>query len=310
VEVSFVGLPPAKQIERASGVSDVEVDGRVLRCIVWGSFQPFLEALRGHEVIGLRSTAGAAPRRSGGVMTSNILTARIAAALFIFATVAGLLSTAFLNPVLHSSDYLTATFASQDRVIAGAFFSLIAGVAGAGIAIALYPILRRHGEALALGSVGLRLVEGVLYIVGAIAALSLVTLSQEVAKAPTPAPPYFKTTGLLLLALRDHAILAGVLAFYLGATMYYYIFYRSRLIPRWLSGWGIAGTTLGLAAGMLVLFGVTGYMSTLQVVLNLPIGVNEMVLAVWLIVRGFNSSAVAPGSARRSTPAPPAPLST
>jgi Domain of unknown function (DUF4386) len=197
---------------------------------------------------------------------------------------------------------------SQDRVIAGAFFQVIAGLASAGIAIALYPILKRHGEALALGSVGLRLVEGVLYIVGAIGALSLVTLSQEFANAPTPAPPSFKTSGALLLALRDQAGLTGVLAFYLAATMYYYIFYRSRLIPRWLSGWGIAGTALGFAAGVLVLFRVTGDMSALQVVLNLPIGVNEMVLAVWLIVRGFDSSAVASGSARRSTPAPPAPL--
>lgn len=149
-----------------------------------------------------------------------------------------------------------------------------------------------------------------LYIAGAIAALSLLTLSQEFANARTPAPPSFKTSGLLLLALRGRAGLAAVLAFYLGATMYYYIFYRSRLIPRWLSGWGIAGTTLGFAAAMLVLFGVTGSMSALQVVLNIPIGVNEMVLAVWLIVRGFNSSAVVPGSARRSTPAPPAPLAT
>jgi hypothetical protein len=53
VEVSFVGAPPARQIERASGVSDVEVDGRTVRCLVCGSFQPFLEALRGHEVISL-----------------------------------------------------------------------------------------------------------------------------------------------------------------------------------------------------------------------------------------------------------------
>jgi len=57
VEVSFVGAPPARQIERASGVSEVEIDGPVLRCLVWGSFQPFLEALRGHEVIGLTSTS-------------------------------------------------------------------------------------------------------------------------------------------------------------------------------------------------------------------------------------------------------------
>jgi len=55
VEVSFVGAAPAQQVERASGVSEVEVHGRVLRCTVFGSFQPFLEALRGHEVISLRS---------------------------------------------------------------------------------------------------------------------------------------------------------------------------------------------------------------------------------------------------------------
>jgi hypothetical protein len=55
VEVSFVGAAPLRQLERASGVSEVEVDGRVLRCTVYGSFQPFLEALRGHEVLSLRS---------------------------------------------------------------------------------------------------------------------------------------------------------------------------------------------------------------------------------------------------------------
>jgi hypothetical protein len=55
VEVSFVGTPPARQIERASGVSDVEVDGRTVRCLVCGSFQPFLEALSGHEVVSLRA---------------------------------------------------------------------------------------------------------------------------------------------------------------------------------------------------------------------------------------------------------------
>ena len=55
VEVMFVGAPPAHQVERASGVGEVEVDGRTLRCTVYGSFQPFLEALRGHEVISLKS---------------------------------------------------------------------------------------------------------------------------------------------------------------------------------------------------------------------------------------------------------------
>jgi hypothetical protein len=56
VEVGFVGTPPVRAVERASGVSEVEVDGATLRCLVLGSFQPFLEALRGHEVISLTST--------------------------------------------------------------------------------------------------------------------------------------------------------------------------------------------------------------------------------------------------------------
>jgi hypothetical protein len=55
VEVSFVGAAPLHQLERASGVYEVEVHGRVLRCTIYGSFQPFLEALRGHEVLSLRS---------------------------------------------------------------------------------------------------------------------------------------------------------------------------------------------------------------------------------------------------------------
>ena len=63
VEVSFVGVPPARQVERASGVTDVEVDGQVLRCLVCGSFQPFLEALRGHEVVSLTTSPVAARAR-------------------------------------------------------------------------------------------------------------------------------------------------------------------------------------------------------------------------------------------------------
>ncbi|MGO8960088.1 MAG: DUF4386 family protein [Streptosporangiaceae bacterium] len=78
------------------------------------------------------------------------------------------------------------------------------------------------------------------------------------------------------------------------------MFYRARLIPRWLSAWGLAGTALGAVAGLLVLFRVTGYMSTTQVAMNLPIAVNEIVLAIWLLVRGFGSSPAASAPVQRS----------
>ena len=76
-----------------------------------------------------------------------------------------------------------------------------------------------------------------------------------------------------------------------GATLYYLIFYRSQLIPRWLSVWGLVGTVLCLTAGLLVLFQSIAVLSSTQVVLSLPIGVQEMVLAVWLIVKGFSPKA-------------------
>jgi hypothetical protein len=72
--------------------------------------------------------------------------------------------------------------------------------------------------------------------------------------------------------------------------MYYYIFYQSKLIPRWLSGLGIIGGILWLAGTLLTMFGFIDLYSTFQVVLFLPIALQEMILAVWLIVKGFQVS--------------------
>jgi len=87
------------------------------------------------------------------------------------------------------------------------------------------------------------------------------------------------------------------MAFTLGALMYYYIFYRSKLIPRWLSGWGFIAAALSLSQALSVLFGEEAF-STISILLNIPILVNEIVLAVWLIVKGFDPSAIASGSAK------------
>jgi hypothetical protein len=133
--------------------------------------------------------------------------------------------------------------------------------------------------------------EAVLYIAAVVSLLSLVTLSQHFAHAGAADLASLQAMGDSLRSMREHATLAAVFAFSLGAFMYYYLFFQSRLIPRWLSGWGIAASVLMLAACLLALFSdryVTGY-----VLLILPIAVQEMVLAVWLIVKGFNAPAIA-----------------
>ncbi|MBV8236267.1 MAG: DUF4386 domain-containing protein, partial [Acidimicrobiia bacterium] len=177
-------------------------------------------------------------------------TARLTGALLIVATVASLVGGAIANPVVNGSSYLARASTDSSQVMAGAFFLIVAAFACPAIAISLYPVLRRYGQGLALGSVGFRVIEGVLHLMGALAVLLLVTLSQEFVRAASPASPHFQTTGVLLRAVRDRAGLIGSMAFYLGALMYYSLFLRSGLVPRWLSSWGFAGAALGLAAAL------------------------------------------------------------
>jgi hypothetical protein len=219
--------------------------------------------------------------------------------LFIIATVLGVLGKSFSQPILDAPDYLIKISANENQVIIGGLLVLLSAFACAGIAICLYPILRKYNEGLALGAVGLRLMEGMLYIVGVVGLLSILTLSQEYVKAGASNASLFQASGTSLLAVRDWAGKLSIIAFTVGALMYYYVFYQSKLIPRWLSGWGFLGAALSLAAVLLAISGQIIYFSTVFILLQLPIGVQEMVLAVWLIVKGFNPSAVASGSAKQ-----------
>jgi len=226
--------------------------------------------------------------------------------LFIACSAASILSAVPLGSTLDDPDYLSKLAASDNQVVMTALIEFVWAATGAGIAIGLYPILRKFNPALALGSVAGRVVENVFVLVGALSLLVLLTVSQQSLAAGSAAPSSFQATGDALLAVRDwvHGFLGG-LAFGIGVLMYYYVFYRSRLVPRWLSGWGLAGAALGLVATVYSGFTQEFGFTTVNTVLNIPIGLQEMVLAVWLIVKGFNPSAVrsiAPSAVRSMTP--------
>jgi uncharacterized protein YceK len=123
-------------------------------------------------------------------------------------------------------------------------------------------------------------------------------LSQEYVKAGASNASLFQVSGIALLAIKEWAGELSVVAFTVGAMMYYYVFYQSKLVPRWLSGWGFLAAVSSLAAVLLAITGLVIPFSTVFIVLQLPIAVQEMVLAIWLIVKGFNPSAVASLSAK------------
>jgi hypothetical protein len=219
-------------------------------------------------------------------------TAKVVGALFIIGTVAGIINVAFTGSIIGSPDYLVKLAANQNRIMIGAFFELVMAVACASIAIWLYPVLKHYSESLALGAVGFRLIEGALMFGIVVCLFLMLALSHEYIHAGVQDSQYFQTFGVLIKAGYDWVSNVGILvAWCIGALMYYYIFYQTRLIPRWLSGWGLVGAALCIGASMLVMFQVIDPMSTVQSVLNLPIGLQEMVMAVWLIVKGFDHTA-------------------
>jgi len=233
-------------------------------------------------------------------MDTNRKTAIIVGVLFIIGTVAGILSVVFYGPILNGPDYLIKVSANENQIIIGALFVLTMGFALAMVPVMMFPIFKKHNEALALGYVVFRgALETVTYIALVISRLLLILVSQEYVAAGTPDASYFQTLGALLLKGHDSINTILIIVFGLGALMLYYLFYQSKLIPRWISGWGFFAIILHLATGFLIIFHLQSPFSTINTVMNLPILLQEMVMAVWLIVKGFNPPAIASGSVKQ-----------
>jgi Domain of unknown function (DUF4386) len=225
-------------------------------------------------------------------MNSYRKTAIIVGVLFIIATVMSILSTVPLGSTLTASNYLTSVSANENQVIIAMIFELIAAVSAFGTAVMLFPVLKKTIESLALGYVALRLIENIFYIVGALSLIIILTVGQGYVAGASNAS-YYQPLGTLLLALHDWSIWMGTLIFFgLGSLTLNYLLYQSKLVPRFLSVWGLIGAALVLLYGLLSLFSLTPDLSSLAI-LAVPIAVQEMVFAVWLIVKGFNPSAIA-----------------
>jgi len=225
-------------------------------------------------------------------MNSNRKTSIIVGVLYIAGTVAGIMSIVF-GPNLDAPDFLANLSANKDQVFIRGLLEFTMAVLTVGIPIFLYPILKRYNKALAFGHVVFRTIETVLFTVGAISLLTLLTLSQKFVIAGAPDASYFQTLATLLLAVREWG--GGVFAtivFSLSALILNYILYQSLLIPRWLSVWGLIGATLYLGSGFLPMFGHDSR-STIYLLMEALLGLWEMFFAVWLIVKGFNPYPIA-----------------
>jgi Domain of unknown function (DUF4386) len=233
-------------------------------------------------------------------MNSNKIAAKIVGVLFILAAVTAIIGLALYKPILNGPDYLINGSEHANQVILGAVMELILVIAAIGTATVMFPFLRKYNESMALGHVCFRFLEAVIIIVGVISVLSLLTLSREFVAAGAPDTNSFHTSGTVLKAIHDWTFLLGP-NFMLGINtlLYSYIFYKSRLVPRFIAVLGMTGGTLIFLCALLVMFGAFPQLSFWGAILAVPVFANEMILAVWLLVKGFNESALASLSAKK-----------
>jgi len=225
-------------------------------------------------------------------MSSQRKTAVAAGALYLLSFVS--IPTLFLYNPLRASNYILG-HGSNTGIIVGAILEMIVALAGIGTAVALFPVVKRQNEGVALGFVGTRTLEGGAILAGVACLLSLVTLQQ--AGAGTGG----LVTGHTLIAMYDRIFLLSqsfipaVNALLIGSLLY-----QSRLVPRWLPLLGFVGATLLVAGDVAVLFGLIGQHASTTGLLAIPIAVWEFSLGVYLVVKGFKPSAI---SALYSRPA-------
>ncbi|MDQ1002622.1 hypothetical protein QFZ28_003022 [Neobacillus niacini] len=226
-------------------------------------------------------------------MNSNRKAAKIVGVLFILAAVTAVIGLNLYDPILNGPNYLIKGSEHSNQVILGAVMELILVVSAIGTATTMFPLLRQYNETIALWHVCFRFLEAIIITVGVISVLSLLTLSQEFVAAGAPDSSSFHSSGIILKAIHDWTFMLGPL-FMLGinTVMYSYIFYKTKLVPRFISILGMTGATCVFICSLFVMFGVFPQISFWGAVLAVPVAANEMILAVWLLVKGFNENAI------------------
>ncbi|MDP3467777.1 MAG: DUF4386 domain-containing protein [Daejeonella sp.] len=213
-------------------------------------------------------------------------------AFFITATVAAIIGISLYDPILNDSNTLSAASANSNQIELGALFELILAFANIGTGIMLFPFLRRYSESWGLAYACFRLLEVVFILIGIISLLSIVKLSQEYSGTELAA---LQSAAKTLKTIHSWSFILGP-HFMLGINtfIYSYIFYQSGLVPRRLSILGLFAAVLILIAAVQEILGFMPHFSAQIIPYAFPIAIYEMILAVWLIRKGFNLEMIRP----------------
>jgi hypothetical protein len=221
--------------------------------------------------------------------------------LFLTATVTFSVANKLIVGVLNRPDYLAGASAHTHALAAGAVLALIEGPATVGVAVLLFPLLKRTSEPLALAFIGFRIAELAAALLYVATPLMAITLGDELRNGTVHATAS-QHLGLLLTSLHSAAILLIYLLTSLGGTILAFLLYRSQLIPRPIAILGLIGYPVLLLGTILAMFNLTSVTHGAGLTALVPGGLFELILPIWLFAKGFNDSTQTP-SRRTGTPA-------
>ncbi|HSF88879.1 MAG TPA: DUF4386 domain-containing protein [Saprospiraceae bacterium] len=226
-------------------------------------------------------------------MKSNRSNAIAAGILFIIAAVAAMTGRILYGPILTDPEYIIKGTAHEAQVLWGAFFEILTAFAVIGTPVALFPVLRKYNQSMAIATVGFRLLEATMIIVGILSLLTIVTLSHQFTNEINPDNISYLLAGKTLLALQNWTFAFGPnIALGPSTFMTGYLLYRSKLVPRFISILGMIGGLLISSCGVMIMFGLFTQTSLWGGLLAIPVFVYEMSLAIRLLSRGFNKTEV------------------
>ena len=219
--------------------------------------------------------------------------ALVTGVLFIVTFITSIPALALYGPVLNGSHYILSGGADT-RIFVGAFLEVLLAIAGIGTAVAIFPIVKRQNESIALGYVAARIVESTIIAVGIISLLAVVTMRRDFAGSGGADATTLVIAGHTLVAIHKWTFLLGpgYCAGIENGLMLGYLMYRSGLVPRPIAVLGLIGGTLAFVSATAELFGLFPQVSATAAILVLPEALFEALLGIWLTFKGFRPSPI------------------
>jgi hypothetical protein len=224
-------------------------------------------------------------------MNAYRTTAIVVGVVYLAGFVVGIVGNTLIQSILGAPNHLATVAANSLTLTIGAILWLMAVAGDVAHGVLMFPVLKQHNESIAVGYLAARVVDAIFIAVMVLFVLIQIPLGSEFLKAAAPDTFYLQALSTVSVQASQYAYDIGMSALGLAGLLLCYAFYRTALVPRVLAIWGLVGYAV-IFVGMMSEFMGSG----LGLVSSIPGGLWEVFMGVWLIVKGFNTSAIVPGS--------------